>query len=292
MQTQQPRNLLCSLSLCAMLGMPALMAPGTAAACGTEPCDPPPPPPPPTETTCTTLKKEVSPDGLKPWYDANTEAEAVALTSASAFRLTLVNCGTEQLVNVHVSDPLIGVDTYLVGTRPGSEWVFEYPAGDFCKDKYGLVMNTATVNGTGETTATPVSASDVAWVSCGEKPPGGEGCTPGYWKQDQHFDSWPSEYAPNTTFSSVFGRDIVIRLNKQAISNPTLLQALMAQGGNINAAARHTVAALLNSASTGVDYDLTASEVIALFQGNYPDGELDEMKDQLAKYNEQGCPLN
>lgn len=43
MSMQQPRNLLCSVSLCALLGTSALMLPGTASACGTEPCDPPPP---------------------------------------------------------------------------------------------------------------------------------------------------------------------------------------------------------------------------------------------------------
>lgn len=230
---------------------------------------------------------------MKPWYDANTEIEALPITATTVYRLTTINCGTEKLVNVQISDPLLGIDTFIVGARPGSEWVIEHAAGDFCKDKYGLVKNTATATGTGETTASQASSSDVAWVNCGEKPPmGGEGCTPGYWKQDQHFDSWPSAYSTSTTFSSVFGRDIAIRLNKQTITNPTLLQALMAQGGNVNAAARHTVAALLNAASTGVSYDLTASEVIALFQANYPDGELDAMKDQLEKYNEQGCPLN
>lgn len=289
MHTHLPRNLLRSLSLCAVLGTPALTLPGLAAACGTEPCDPPPPPP---ETTCLALIKEVSPDGLRPWYDANTEAEAITINSSSKFRLRPTNCGDEKLVNVHISDPLLAIDTYIGGLRPENDTVLEFSAAEICNGRYGLVMNTATVSGTGEISATYIEVSDVAWVNCGEQPQAGEGCTPGYWKQDQHFDSWPSAYSTSTTFSSVFGRDIAVRLNKETISDPTLLQALTAQGGNINAAARHAVAALLNSASTGVNYDLSTSEVIALFQSNYPDGELDEMKDQLAKFNEQGCPLN
>ena len=287
--SQELRNTMRFSSLGAVLAA-SMLLPGWAGACTTEPCEPPPPPP---ETVpCISIVKEVSPDGLKPWYDANTEAEALMLSATTAYRLHVKNCGTEKLVNIHISDPLLGIDTYLAYGRPGNEWYIEHPAGDFCKDKYGLVKNTATATGTGETSATQVESSDVAWVNCGEQPQAGEGCTPGYWKQNQHFDSWPSAYSPTATFSSVFGRDIAIRLDKQTVTNPTLLQALMAQGGNINAAARHTVAALLNSASTGVDYDLSTSEVIALFQSNYPDGELDDMKDQLARYNEQGCPLN
>ncbi|MBI5461684.1 MAG: hypothetical protein HY941_05805 [Gammaproteobacteria bacterium] len=288
MYSHQPRNTLRTFSLCALLAIPGLL-PGLAAACGTEPCEPPPPT---TTTTCLTLLKEVSSDGLKPWYDANTEAEAVTIDSTSKYRLRPTNCGDEKLINVHISDPLLAVDAYIGGLRPANDTVMEFSAAEVCVGRYGLVKNTATISGTGEISATYIEASDVAWVNCGEEPQAGQGCTPGYWKQDQHFDSWPSAYAPSTTFSSVFGRDISIRFDKQTITNPTLLQALSAQGGNINAAARHTVAALLNSASTDVDYDLSTSDVISLFQSNYPDGELDDMKDRLAKYNEQGCPLN
>ena len=33
---------------------------------------------------------------------------------------------------------------------------------------------------------------------------GSEGCTPGYWKQPQHFDSWPSDLPQDTPFSDIF----------------------------------------------------------------------------------------
>lgn len=274
---------LLKLSLCS-----ALLAPGLAAACGTEPCDPPPP------TTCLSLIKEVSPDGFKPWFDANTEAEAVIIDSNSKYRVILTNCGTEKLVNVHLSDPLLSIDTYIGGFRPEGDIVMEFSAAEVCKDRYGLVKNTATASGTGEGSALYVEASDDAWVNCGDKPPmmGGEGCTPGYWKQTQHFDSWPYMYTPDMRFSAVFGQEIAVRDGKSTIVDPTLLQALEANGGNINAAARHVVAALLNATSTGVSYDLSADEVIALFNANYPDHDLEEMKNRLEMYNEQGCPLN
>ena len=71
-----------------------------------------------------------------------------------------------------------------------------------------------------------------------------EGCTPGYWKQDQHFDSWEATgYEPGDSFDVVFG---------VASSNGwTLLEALDAGGGDENALARHATAALLNARPCG-----------------------------------------
>lgn len=255
-----------------------------------------PPTDPPKPTTCLSLIKEVSPTGDKPWFDANTEAEAVDITATTQYRVTLVNCGEEKILNIQITDPLVGFNSYLDGARPDSDWVFLHGAEDICKDRYGLVKNTATATGTGEQTASYVEVNDVAWVNCGDTPPpppgGGEGCTPGYWKQDHHFDSWPAGITPGMSFQSIFNREITVKVGKNMVTNPTLLQALMAQGGNVNAAARHTVAAYLNANSTGVDYDLAASDVVSMFQSNYPDGELDAMKNTFEGFNEQGCPLN
>jgi hypothetical protein len=134
-----------------------------------------------------------------------------------------------------------------------------------------------------------VQASDDAWVKCGDEPPL-QGCTPGYWKQSDHFDSWPIPYLPSTKFSAVFGDVIAVRTGGTTwVTDPTLLQALRARGGSLDAAARHVVAALLNSGS--VEYNLTAAEVIKLWDDTYP-GDVEEMKNRLAIYNEQGCPLN
>jgi len=92
--------------------------------------------------------------------------------------------------------------------------------------------------------------------------PGGEGCTPGYWKQSQHFIDWPT-FGPDfdggptipitqsTLFSTVFGPVITIKTGtNDSKTDPTLLEALAAKGGGINALARHTVAAYLNSLTT------------------------------------------
>jgi len=114
-------------------------------------------------------------------------------------------------------------------------------------------------------------------------PGGGEGCTPGYWKQSQHFDSWPAPYTPNTLFSSVF---------ENAFPGKTLVQVAGTGGGGLNALGRHTVAALLNGASAGVDYDLTAQDVIDAFNAVFPGGDYEGQKNIFEGFNEQGCPLN
>lgn len=115
----------------------------------------------------------------------------------------------------------------------------------------------------------------------GEEPPqGGEGCTPGYWKQDQHFDSWVG-YSPDDLFADVFG-----------VAYPgTLAEAADANGGDENALARHAVAALLN-ASSSVDYYYTEAEVIAIVQDAFATGDYEGAKDLFEYQNELGCPLD
>jgi hypothetical protein len=117
-------------------------------------------------------------------------------------------------------------------------------------------------------------------------PSGNQGCTPGYWKQSQHFDSWPNPpYRTDTPFASVF---------EKGIFNGTLLQALGANGGGKNALARHAAAALLNAQSPDVAYKYTVSEVIAITNGEAPYNKLtvEQRKNLLEAANESGCPLN
>ncbi len=127
-----------------------------------------------------------------------------------------------------------------------------------------------------------------------------EGCTPGYWKQEQHFGSWTSHVPDGdnaTSFFDAFGCSIDI-MGKESgkgkpteNTEPTLLQALAANGGGCNALARHAVAALLNAASSGVSYSLTAGEIIAQVCPAIDNGCDESVKDTLASENELGCPL-
>jgi hypothetical protein len=115
-------------------------------------------------------------------------------------------------------------------------------------------------------------------------PGGGEGCTPGYWRQDQHFDSYPAPYTSDMLFVDAFGVD--------AFPGMTLAQVAALGGGGLNALGRHAVAALLNAASPGVDYDLTEAQVISAFAAAFASGDYETQKDIFEGFNEQGCPLN
>ena len=116
-------------------------------------------------------------------------------------------------------------------------------------------------------------------VECGGA--GSEGCTPGYWKQSQHFGNWAAPYTPATPFADVFD---------DAFPGMSLLDVLWQGGGHLKALGRHTVAALLNAAGD-VDYGLTAGEVTMMFNDAYANGEYESLKNFFADLNERGCPL-
>lgn len=125
-------------------------------------------------------------------------------------------------------------------------------------------------------------------------PGGGEGCTPGYWKNhagtfsqsvggQKKPSSWEG-FLPTDSYDTVFG--------VTSSFDGTLIEALIRGGGGENALGRHAVAALLNAAHSGVDYDLSTAEVIQIVQDAYgPGGDFEDAKNTLAALNEQGCPL-
>jgi hypothetical protein len=112
---------------------------------------------------------------------------------------------------------------------------------------------------------------------------GGEGCTPGFWKQSQHFGWWTAPYTPTTQFSAVF---------ENAFPGKTLLDVLKQGGGGLKALGRHTVAALLNAASPSVDNGLTPQQVIDAFNSVFPGGDYEGLKNRFEGQNEAGCPLD
>ena len=131
---------------------------------------------------------------------------------------------------------------------------------------------------------------------------GEQGCGPGFWKQEQHSDFWVNR-APDDLFYEVFGiaeaDRLEIRLKKKdgggTTTNPTLLEALNAPGGGINALTRQAVAALLDAENPDVDYSLPSLEVILMFQAAFADGSQSafvSLKNTFETLNELGCPLN
>ena len=113
------------------------------------------------------------------------------------------------------------------------------------------------------------------------KPPG-EGCTPGFWKNS--VGSWPAGYLPSADFDATFG---VNGFNP----NISLFTALGLGSGAKNALARHAVAALLSSATSGINYEMSTAGVIAVVQGGFTSGDYEGAKNVLAALNERSCPL-
>lgn len=150
------------------------------------------------------------------------------------------------------------------------------------------------------------------------------GCTPGYWKECQHFDSWAATgYSPTQSFNQVFG---TTRYKDCNGTDYTLLDVLCLNGGryscgngnNRNKPANpggapasctngaafhdlggdpiypnlgfHAVAALLNAAHPDVNYGYDPEDLKTLFRENLHRPA--QLKDSLVMLNERGCPLN
>jgi len=122
-----------------------------------------------------------------------------------------------------------------------------------------------------------------------------DGCTPGYWKQSQHFFAWigfrPVDVNPMQkadTFNAVFG---VTDYKKSDGSAYTLLEVMQLQGNDdpiFPKLGAHAVAALLNAASS-INYGYTSGEIITLFSNHKSTPEA--LKDALDDLNNRGCPL-
>ncbi|WP_116451340.1 hypothetical protein [Blastococcus litoris] len=120
---------------------------------------------------------------------------------------------------------------------------------------------------------------------------GGEGCTPGYWKN--HTDSW-ERYAPSSSVRSVFSAAT------GDLGSATLLQALSSKGGNgVDGASRillrAATAAVLNAADDDVDYAFTSSRIIADVNAALRTGDRSvilALATTLDDANNAGCTLN
>ncbi|MBW8328672.1 MAG: hypothetical protein K0M48_05820 [Thiobacillus sp.] len=131
--------------------------------------------------------------------------------------------------------------------------------------------------------------------------PGGtpcEGCTPGYWKQPQHFFAWSGYRAVDVspmqkadTFNAVFNVEAYKKADGTAY---TLLEVMRDLNGNRDPISPslgfHAVAALLNAAHSSINFGYTSGEIIVLFQTNFQSNP-GALKDALDMLNNRGCPL-
>jgi hypothetical protein len=124
---------------------------------------------------------------------------------------------------------------------------------------------------------------------------GNQGCTPGYFKQRQHFDSWTG-YTTSEPVSLVFTGVL------PSLAAESLLDALQGGGGPGLAGAetillRAAVAALLNAGNTNVSYPLTTADIISEVNAALATGDRDTiltLATRLDNFNNGpgGCPLN
>ncbi|MEM7324701.1 MAG: tail fiber protein [Actinomycetota bacterium] len=118
------------------------------------------------------LSKEVrvAGGGYQP-ADTAQDAPQSTLGAIVDFRLVITNTGDDDLTNVQLSDPTLGIST-VTGDIPAGQTVTldaldigELSTADFCQ-AIGTATNSATVTATGALSAAQVSDSDPAVVDC------------------------------------------------------------------------------------------------------------------------------
>ena len=122
-------------------------------------------------------------------------------------------------------------------------------------------------------------------------PPGGEGCTPGFYKNlSKHRKAWGG-ISPNDLFKDWFDN----AFKKPEPDGLTLIQVLRQGGGGLKALGRHTVAALLNANNGDIASGMTVANVRDAFNDVYPaltKAEYTAQKNIFKDANESGCPIN
>jgi hypothetical protein len=139
-----------------------------------------------------------------------------------------------------------------------------------------------------------------------------QGCTPGYWKVDQHWDSWPAPWSPSGPLSAMFSGVTNPPYATSEVTFPggtsvlmgsaTQVQALNFQGGDsvqekAEILLRAAVAAVLNADSPGVNFPWTSAQVISEVNAALASQDattIIDLADQLDGDNNGpgGCPLN
>lgn len=122
----------------------------------------------------------------------------------------------------------------------------------------------------------------IVWFHNSLLPVVGEGCTPGFWRNERRLTIWPVD--PSTLFNSVF-------TSSTLAGDLTFFEAVWLRGGDENALGRHAAAAYLNALSEDVDYAFSVAEIVAMVNAAF-DGtaDVEGTKNTLEAEN-QNCPL-
>lgn len=132
-----------------------------------------------------------------------------------------------------------------------------------------FVIATRPARATGNLCQAPSAFGSMHASGPGKEHPTCIGRTPGYWKQKQHFDAWPSPYFPvdrPPPASLVASQFHGVGFSGSQFNGRTLLDVLGEGGdaGGYVALARHIAAALLNAAS-GKTPVLTVAAVLQIW---------------------------
>jgi len=113
----------------------------------------------------------------------------------------------------------------------------------------GVAISETTSTGTTTTITTTTTTTTT---------PGGEGCTPGFWKnapKTHPLAFGTTGLAPSTTLASQ---------GFNTAAGLTFATALSTGGGGVDALLRHAAAAYLNALSTSIDFAFTPGEVVSM----------------------------
>ncbi len=268
--------------------------------------------------------------GDRLWVDTNHNGQQDdGATGISGQTVTLIGGGADGLIN-GVGDTtattVTGVDGFyqFTGLTPGVQYQVKFaaPAGyAFTTQDVGPDVSDSDANAsTGKTQIITLTSGEynptldagvsplgidvekyVRGVYTVQSGGGGEGLTPGFWKNHSIYGNAPHEewtatgYSPDQSYEAVFG---IIKLGANPTGTdalPTLLDALNTGGGGVNALLRHSTAALLNAADPNVDYLYSQAQIISMTQTAINSGDaalIESTKNLFAAQNELGADLS
>ena len=233
--------------------------------------------------------------------------------TVSVPNLGIGECQTVQSAPITMSSPPICTSTRLNiacvnGTAPDGSIVSDCDDAELCTPP---VCGDYIVNQPGEecdgTDDAACPGQCQADCTC---PRGGEGCAPGYWKQadidnvfrgnTQHYCNWDEAYEPGDLFENTCADCGGVVCFADAFDDYSLIEVLHQpkdiKPSQLRNLGFHTVAALLNAASTNVNFGLSECEVIngfnaayAAFQGRGDKADLADAHSLFSNFNECGA---
>ncbi len=218
----------------------------------------------------------------------------VSMNDTLTYQFELVNVGNQTLDTLRIEDSLPGLGAVVIPVTTLAPGASTLATATYVVTKAdaerGFIRNVAKVlaDPPARDPGTPVEAvydSDIATVAVLAP---GAGCSANFWRlnAERHAaDAWPAGYDPEQSLSTIFA-------NGDGIS---LLPMLRVQGEGVNRLLRQSVAAVLNSAHTDLDYPLTTQQVIDGVNTTRATGNaaaVDALADQLAAYNALGCGVD